>query len=35
MIENQQKVNKLRQHIKETRLQLDMNGQKSTKKTKR
>ena len=28
MIENQQKVNKIRQHIKETRLQLDIKGQK-------
>ena len=35
MIENQPKVNKIRQHIKKTRLQLDIKGQKSTKKTKR
>ena len=27
MIENQQKLNKIRQHIKETRLQLDIKGQ--------
>ena len=34
MIENQQKVNKIRQHLKETRLQLDIKGQNQQKKTK-
>ena len=32
MIENEQKVNKIRQNIEETRLQLNVRGQKSTKK---
>ena len=35
MIENEQKVNKNRQNIEETRLQLDVRGQKSTKKDKK
>jgi len=35
MIENQEKVNTISQHIKKTRTQLDINGQKSTKKDKK
>ena len=32
MIENQQKVNKIQQHIKKIRLQVDIKGQKKTKR---
>ena len=32
MIENQQKVNKIEQHIKKIRLQVDIKGQKKTKR---
>ena len=31
MIENQQKVNKIQQHIKKIRLQVDIKGQKKDK----